>query len=123
MNTHYKNLEVWERSMKLAETFFQVCETLPKSLTYNLSDQMKRASLSIPSNIAEWMWRSSNAELIRFLTIARGSAMELETQVILSYRLGHIWDAFHETITGEIETVLKLLSGFIRYKRSLTDSK
>jgi four helix bundle protein len=53
METQYKNLEVWEKSMQLAEDVFHLCEKLPKNITYSLSDQMRRASLSIPSNIAE----------------------------------------------------------------------
>ena len=79
--TTYKNLIVWQKSMKLIVEIYRLVKFLPHSETYALSDQMRRAVISIPSNIAEGYGRNSNREYSRFLRIALGSCFELETQL------------------------------------------
>ena len=77
----YKELIVWQKAMELVKEVYSLTKKLPKEETYALSDQMRRAVVSIPSNIAEGYGRKSKIEYIRFLDIARGSQYELETQI------------------------------------------
>ena len=83
----FEDLRVWQEAMALAEQVYELCGQLPKEEKYALANQMKRASVSIPSNIAEGSDRNGTKELIQFLYIARGSLAELQTQLMLSVRL------------------------------------
>lgn len=83
----YQDLDVWKRSVDLVVVIYELCKSLPKSELFTLSDQMKRAAVSIPSNIAEGQKRFSNKDTIHFCTIALGSLAELETQIIIVSRL------------------------------------
>lgn len=97
----YKDLEVWQKSMDLTVEIYRLVKLLPKIEIYALSDQMRRAVVSIPSNIAEGYGRNSTKEFIQFLTIARGSQLELETQLQICLRLEYFSD-------DEIDLVLHL---------------
>ena len=90
MINSYKDLDVWKKSMDLVVEIYSLMKLLPKTETYALCDQMKRASVSIPSNIAEGQARKSTKEFINFLSISRGSVAELETQLVLCIRLGFL---------------------------------
>lgn len=79
----YKDLIVWQKAMEMTIALYQIVKKLPKEETYALSDQMRRAAISIPSNIAEGFGKNSKKEYIQFLFIANGSVCELETQLIL----------------------------------------
>lgn len=82
----YKDLILWQKSMDLVDEIYKLVKLLPKEETYALSDQMRRAVVSIPSNIAEGYERKSNKEYINFLSIARSSRVELETQLYICVR-------------------------------------
>ncbi|HRU96803.1 MAG TPA: four helix bundle protein [Ruminococcus sp.] len=86
----YQNLIVWQKAMELVEETYRLTSCLPKEETYALSDQMRRAAVSIPSNIAEGAGRKTNNDFTHFLVIARGSRYELETQILICIRLGFI---------------------------------
>ena len=86
----YKDLIVWQKSMDLTVEVYHLAKFLPKEETYALSDQMRRSAVSIPSNIAEGQGRNSTRDFVRFLSIARGSQTELETQLLICERLGYI---------------------------------
>jgi four helix bundle protein len=86
----YQDLKVWQLSMDLAEQIYCLSESFPKHEVYQLSSQMQRAAVSIPSNIAEGHARESTKEFLRYLSIALGSLAELETQVILAQRRAYI---------------------------------
>ena len=90
MSAGYQELKVWQKSMDLAEVVYDLIKLLPKSELYALSDQMRRASVSIPSNIAEGQQRRSSKEFLTFLSVARGSLAELETQLLLCVRLNFL---------------------------------
>lgn len=79
----YRDLLAWQRAMQVAQEVYKVARKLPREETYAMSDQMRRAAVSIPSNIAEGKSRGSLREYINFLKIARGSKAELETQLML----------------------------------------
>lgn len=80
----YKDLAVWQKSCELAKEVYVYCSALPKDELYGLASQMKRATVSIPSNIAEGYRRNNRGEYVQFLGIASGSAAELETQIIIT---------------------------------------
>jgi len=83
---NYQDLIVWQKAMELAEIVYVLARKLPKEELFALSDQMRRAAISIPSNIAEGHARNSTKEFIQFLSIAKGSTAEIETQLLLCVR-------------------------------------
>ena len=87
---HYRELVVWQKAMALVEEVYKLVKWLPKEELYALSDQMRRAAVSIPSNIAEGQARNSTKEFIQFLSIAQGSRAELQTQILLCERLNYL---------------------------------
>ena len=86
----HKDLRVWKESMLLVENIYKITESFPQSELYALVSQLRRAAISIPSNISEGCGRKGNKELSRFLYIALGSLSELETQIEISVRLSYI---------------------------------
>ena len=86
----YRELIVWQKAMSLVEEIYRLVKLLPKEETYALSDQMRRAAVSIPSNIAEGHGRNSDREFLRFLSIAQGSRAEIDTQIEICIRLNYI---------------------------------
>jgi len=109
MKTH-KDLQVWKRSMDLVEKIYVLTKDFPSEEKYGLTSQMRRAAVSIPSNIAEGAARNSTKEYIRFLYIALGSLSELETQLLLVKRLKFGDDS----LITEIIEIRKYLLGLIR---------
>lgn len=85
----YQDLVVWQKSMDLVTEIYRLVLNLPKHENYALSDQMRRAAVSIPSNIAEGQSRKSKKEFLQFLAIAQGSKAELQTQLLICNRLGY----------------------------------
>ncbi len=102
---NFKDLEIWVLAKAVATDTYKVTKQMPSEELYGLTSQMRRAAVSIPSNISEGCSRSSNKEFARFLEIAIGSAFELETQLILSVDLKYIKE---EDILGLID-LLNLL--------------
>ena len=90
VTSSYQGLIVWQKSMELTVEIYNMIKKLPKEETYSLCDQMKRAAVSIPSNIAEGHERGTNKEFIHFLTIARGSRAELETQLQICIKVRYL---------------------------------
>jgi len=89
MMTH-KDLDIWKLGIELVEEVYKATVEFPKEEIYGLTNQMRRASVSIPSNISEGAARSSKKEYIKFLYVALGSLAELETQTIISEKLGYL---------------------------------
>ena len=86
----YRELRAWQKAMNLVAEIYKLCRFLPREETYGLSDQMRRAAVSIPSNIAEGQARDSDKDFIRFLYIAQGSRAELETQLEICVQLHYL---------------------------------
>ena len=86
----YQGLSVWQKAMELTTVIYKLVKKLPKEELYSLSDQIRRAVVSIPSNIAEGQERNINKEFIHFLTISRGSKAELETQLLICVKVGYL---------------------------------
>ena len=110
--------------MDLAVTIYQKVRVLPKEELFGLSDQMRRAVVSIPSNIAEGQQRNSLKEYIHFLYLAKGSLAELETQLLLCERLGYISIDQTEPVKKECTEIGKMLNVLIkRLQDKLTDTR
>ena len=105
----YKDLISWQRSMQLAEEIYRLTKLLPKEESYGLVSQLRRAAVSVPSNIAEG-YREPSAEYIRFLRIARGSLYEIETQLYLCNTLHYITQDNLETTLSLSAEVGKMLN-------------
>lgn len=118
MDSMYKKLLVWQKSIELVKNIYQVTKKYPKEELYSLVDQIKRSAVSISSNIAEWSSRNWNKEFINFLHIAKWSATELETQIIISKELWFISDEDYKLISEKIIEILKMLSSLIFSKKS-----
>ena len=109
-SSNYKELKVWQKAMDLTVEVYKLVKLLPKEETYALSDQMRRAVVSIPSNIAEGQGRNSDKEFIQFLSIARGSLWELETQIEICLRIGYIDQSLATNIYNLIAEISKMLN-------------
>lgn len=118
MATHYQKLKVWQKSIDLIEQIYKIIIKFPKTETFSLVDQIKRSAVSIASNIAEWSGRWTKKENIHFLYIAKWSATELETQLIISERLWFTTKSEFEQIHDMLLEILKMLSSYISYHKT-----
>ena len=109
----YRNLIVWQKAKTLVKLVYAEVKNLPVEERYALGDQIRRAVVSIPSNIAEGAGRNNDKENLRFCFIAQGSLSELETQLLLSADLNYLKP--DHPLFKQITTVQKLLSGYIRH--------
>lgn len=116
---NYRELIAWQKAMDLVVRIYQITESFPKTETFGLTNQMRRAAVSIPSNIAEGQGRSTTKDFMHFLHIARGSLQELETQVIIAQRLEFITEAVHSELTTNICEIARILSGLLKSLASL----
>ena len=111
---NHKELLVWQKAMQLVVDVYNLIRLLPKEETYGLSDQMRRAAISIPSNIAEGNARSSQKDMVHFLYIAQGSRAELETQLELCELVGYISKERLEHVLMQTQEIGRMLSGLIK---------
>ena len=112
MRTH-RDLDLWKRSMGFVETIYRVTACFPPEEIYGLTSQLRRAAVSVPSNIAEGSARDGEKEFVRFLYMALGSLAELETQIILSGNLGYLKDT--KALLDELSDLKKMTNGLIRH--------
>lgn len=110
----HKDYEVWKRAVNFATSVYDVTNTFPKAEQYGLTSQLRRASVSISSNIAEGAARHSTKEFVQFLYQALGSATEIETQLIISKNLEYVDDKSYKQLSADQEEVSKMLIGTIR---------
>lgn len=109
----YKQLDAWKESMKLVQLVYELTYHFPDEEKFGLVSQLRRASVSIPSNIAEGQSRNSNKDYKRFVEIALGSTLELETQLLIASRLNFINSDHH--VFDQMENVKKIIHGLIRF--------
>ena len=109
----YKDLVVWQRSMELVEKVYRLTLKLPAPEQWGLVSQMRRAAVSIPSNIAEGYGRQATGEYHHHLSISRGSLLELETQVLLCVKLGYLENGHTEAVLDDIQHISKMLGSLI----------
>ncbi|MEZ4922626.1 MAG: four helix bundle protein [Crocinitomicaceae bacterium] len=110
----HRDLKIWIKGIQLVKEIYKMCESLPKEEIYALQSQLKRSAVSIPSNIAEGYGRNYTKSYIQFLNIARGSLLELETQVTIAYELEFIESNQYERILVVIEEENKMINAFIK---------
>jgi len=108
----FKNLEIWKRSRYFCSKIYAVTSNFPDNEKFGITNQLRRASVSIPSNIAEGSSRASNKDFSRFLEIAIGSAYEIETQLLISSDLNFLEFETLETLLNELEEIIKMISKF-----------
>lgn len=109
----FKKLIVWQKAMDIVVATYTLTQKLPTSEIYGLSNQMRRAAVSVPSNIAEGQSRNSDKEFAQFLTIARGSLSELETQLHICARVNFLSDSDIAEVLTDIKEVGKMLRTLI----------
>lgn len=106
----YRDLNVWKKTKELAVFVYKLTDTFPKTEIYGLVSQMRRAAVSMPSNIAEGFRRKSKSEKLQFLRIAYGSGAELETQAEISRDLRFLTDSDYEKLVNELDSAMKMLN-------------
>ena len=112
MKTH-KDLNVWQNSIEFVTKIYDISKNFPKEEAFGLQSQIRRAAISIPSNISEGASRNSKKEFIQFLYIALGSASEIETQLIIANRIGYIMNV--DSLLKEVDCIKKMLVGLISF--------
>ncbi|MBM4176240.1 MAG: four helix bundle protein [Ignavibacteria bacterium] len=110
----FRNLKVWELAHNIAMTVYKLTESFPREEIYGLTSQIRRAGISIPTNISEGCGRSSDADFKRFLQIAFGSACELEYLLFFSCELKYLSKIDYDEVVSQVIESKKMLSGLIR---------
>jgi len=111
---NYKELSVWEKSVSLATEVYKSTRKFPKEELYGITSQIRRCAVSISSNIAEGAGRKSKKEFSRFLCIANGSAYELETQLIIAFKLSYLSKKEYDNLIISITEIQKMLYSLIK---------
>lgn len=114
---NHRGLKVWQISVDLVETVYRLSRNWPNHELYGLVSQARRASVSVPANIAEGAGRRSTGEFIQFVGIARGSLAELETLFVLAGRLGYLEDGVLEHLLSDLAEVGRMLTGLMQSLR------
>ena len=118
MNKPHKKLNAWSDAVDLAQQIYRVTERFPSNEQFGLTSQIRRAAVSIPSNIAEGAPRQTKKKFLNFLHIAKGSLSELDTQLEIARRLEYLDQGLWETLDGRIERIDCMSSGLVRSLRS-----
>jgi four helix bundle protein len=106
----YRKLEIWRRGVQLVKTVYGLLNAFPKHEQYALADQLKRAAVSVPSNIAEGSKRHTVREFRNFLCIASGSLAEVDTQLVIAHELGYI--VYGDELAEEVVSIMKMIGSF-----------
>jgi len=117
-NSTFHDLRVWQEAMDLTEEIYRVTINFPKHELYGLTSQMRRAAVSVPSNIAEGKGHRSDPEFVRFLFHARGSLLELETQISIARRLQYLPEEKAEELCGHAASIGRGLNALINRFRA-----
>jgi len=115
----FKDLEIWKQSRVLCSDIYSITSSFPDSEKFGLTNQLRRASVSVPSNIAEGSARNSNKDFNRFLDIALGSAYEIETQLLIATDLNFTSPNEIETVLDKLHVIVKMMT---RFKTTLVSS-
>lgn len=110
----HKRLDVWNKAIDLIVDIYKLSETFPRTEVYGLTSQMRRAAVSVASNIAEGAGRQTKKEFINFLHVAQGSLSELDTQLVIATRLEYVPADIYKEIENKIEAISKMLTGLIK---------
>lgn len=120
MNKDYTDLEVWQECRKLTNHIYELTKFFPKEEQFGLINQIRRAAVSVSSNIAEGCGRQTSKDTVNFLHISRGSLYELETQCFIALDQEYISKEQFNTVFTIIQSYKRLLNGFINYYKKLS---
>src|ERR1035437_8140014 len=109
----YRDLVVWQKSVALVTEIYAATSNFPREEMFGLISQLRRCAVSVPSNIAEGQGRATKGEFIQFLSHARGSLFELETQIVIAKELGYITLETEKRMTAEATEVARILNGLV----------
>ena len=112
--TSHRDLVVWQKAMDLVTGVYEASKVFPRDEVYGLTNQMRRAAVSVPANVAEGQGRRSKKEFVNFLENARGSLLELDTHLDLAWRLGYLELAKYSMLREQVEEVGRVLNGLLR---------
>jgi four helix bundle protein len=121
--TSYQELEVWKQAKDLVRVVYDLTKKFPKDEQFGLTNQLRRAAVSIPSNIAEGCGRNHFKDSLQLFFISRGSLYEVETQILISFDLGYINNEDLKIIIEKINSGKRLLNGFINYFQSRSNQQ
>ena len=110
---HYKELLVWQKGMNLAKLVYKLTMRFPAEQRYGLTSQLRRAAISVPSNIAEGQGRRTTADFVKYLSIAYGSLREVETQALIARRLNYVAEVALNKVLNHAGEVGRLLNGLM----------
>lgn len=110
----HKKLDVWKRSIDMVQEIYQLTKTFPKIEEYGLTNQMRRAAISVPANISEGAARQTKKEFIQFLHMAQGSLSELDTHIEIALRLVYCKEASLYELSALLNDIDKMLTGLIK---------
>jgi four helix bundle protein len=122
MSGRFEDLMVWQAAMELVYVIYDLTAKYPKDELYGLVSQVRRAAVSIPSNIAEGKGRFSDKEFVVFLCHARGSTYELQTQCLIARHMNYFSEQDFETLADRVANIGKMLNGLISYASSSAQS-
>ena len=120
MRRKHHDLLVWQRAIDMVKDVYRITSAFPSSEAFGLTSQMRRSAVSVPSNIAEGAARTSNKEFLHFLSMARGSLSELETQLVIAKQVGYAPETIE--LEKQIDDVFGLLGGLINSIRDSSSS-
>lgn len=122
MNYSFEKLEVWDDARELTRIIYRITRGFPDDERFGITHQMRRAAISVSSNIVEGSYRSTGKDKSNFMTIAYSSLMELLNQTIVSFDLSYINDTQYKEIRSQIEKVSNKLSSLTKYFKSLQNN-
>lgn len=114
----YRDLILWRKALDLVEAVYAVTQSWPKDEAYGLTSQVRRAVVSIPANVAEGQGRDSKRDFLRFLAIANGSLLELETHLFIAHRLGYIVQETRDRLLEQTAEISRVHQGLVRRLRA-----
>lgn len=114
----HENLEVWIKAVDFVVLIYKATELFPKEEKFGLTSQIRRAAVSVPANIAEGAARTSIKEFMQFVSIAQGSASELDTEILIAHRLGYFTEAQHTRLRQDLDTIGRMLTGLSHHLKT-----
>lgn len=117
----HENLEVWKRAVDFVVSIYENTKDFPSDEKFGLTSQIRRASVSIPANIAEGAARKSNKEFLHFISIAQGSSSELETEILIAKKLKFLNENQYKLLKEEIENISRMMIGLTNHLKKQSD--
>jgi four helix bundle protein len=112
--THYRELIAWQKAVEMVCTIYKITSAFPAEERFGLTNQLRRAAVSIPSNIAEGQGRGVSRDFARYLRMANGSRQEVETQIAIAHRLGYLDQERTAAVLRDLEELGRIISGLLR---------